>query len=265
MPLSVLRSYDIMAITLRHAFLGSLLFFVAGLASAENFTITAKSNLTFSPANITINVGDTVTFKNGGGFHNVKSSSAGNAFRCAKGCDGAGGSGEPSDDAWTSVVTFNNPGSVQYLCEVHGASMGGTITVNGTAPGFTLGPGLSGNWYNPQQSGHGFQFEVLKDPVGFVTVFWFVFDNNGNQAWISGVGQINGNKLVMDSARRLGAKFPPNFVPTEAVGSPWGTLTFTFTDCTHGHVDWTSTDAAFTPTGSLDIERLTQVAGTTCP
>jgi hypothetical protein len=96
-------------------------------------------------------------------------------------------------------------------------------------------------------------------------VFWFVFDNNGNQAWISGVGQINGNKLVMDSARRLGAKFPPNFVTADAVGTPWGTLTFTFTDCTHGHVDWTATDPAFTPTGSLDIERLTQVAGTTCP
>jgi hypothetical protein len=81
----------------------------------------------------------------------------------------------------------------------------------------------------------------------------------------TGVGQIQGDKIVMDSGRRLGAKFPPNFLPADAVGVPWGTLTFTFTDCDHGHVEWTTTDAAFTPSGGMDIERLTQVAGTTCP
>jgi plastocyanin len=247
---------------------GLALLAAAGAASAANVIVTAKSNFTFSPSNVTINVGDTVTFKNGGGLHNVVSNSTGNVFRCANGCQGAGGNGAPSDDPWQAVVTFSNPGTVQFFCELHGAAgqgMAGTITVNGTAPGFTLGPALSGNWYNPAQNGHGFQFEVLKDPAGFATVFWFVFDNNGNQAWISGAGQIDGNKLVVSAARRLGAKFPPNFNTDEAVGTPWGTLSFTFSDCTHGHVDWTSTDASFTATGGMDIERLTQVAGTTCP
>jgi hypothetical protein len=130
---------------------------------------------------------------------------------------------------------------------------------------FVLGPGLSGNWYDPAQNGHGFQFEVLKEPAGFATVFWFVFDDNGRQAWISGAGQIDGSTLVVSAARRLGAKFPPNFHTDEAVGTPWGTLRFNFSDCSHGHVDWTSTDPAFTPSGGMDLQRLTTLAGTTCP
>jgi len=155
--------------------------------------------------------------------------------------------------------------SGQLYIDLHTAAFPAGEIRGQLSTAFAVGPGISGNWYNPAQNGHGFQFEVLKDPAGFVTVFWFVFDNAGKQVWIAGTGQINGNTLVMGSARRLGGKFPPNFNPNEAVGTPWGTLTFTFTDCTHGHVDWTTTDAAFTPSGGLDIERLTSLAGTSCP
>lgn len=243
---------------------GLVLLACAGVASAANVIVTA-SNFKFTPNVVSINKGDTVTFRNsGGGFHNV-ASAAGN-FRCANGCDGAGGNGDPAGNNWSATVTFNTAGTFDFGCEPH-ATMGmtGSITVNDTAPAFTIGPALSGNWRNPAQDGHGFQFEVLKAPAGVATVFWFVFDNNRNQAYITGVGVIEGNKIVMDSGRRLGAKFPPNFVATDAVGVPWGTLTFTFSDCDHGHVEWVTTDPAFSPSGGMDIERLTQVAGTTCP
>jgi plastocyanin len=239
---------------------GVVLLLCAGAATAANFIVTANNNLTFTPSSLTINKGDTVTFKNNGGFHNVASAS----FRCANGCDGAGGNGDPSSSAWQATVAFNTVGNFVYGCEVH-SGMTGSIKVNDTTPSFTIGPALSGNWRNPAQDGHGFQFEVLKSPAGFVTAFWFVFDNNRNQAYITGAGQIEGNKVVMNSGRRLGAKFPPNFLTSDAVAVPWGTLTFTFTDCDHGHVEWTTTDPSFTPSGGMDIERLTQVAGTTCP
>jgi plastocyanin len=42
-------------------------------ASAADHVVTALSNLTFSPNNLTIAAGDTVTFRNGGGLHNVTS------------------------------------------------------------------------------------------------------------------------------------------------------------------------------------------------
>ena len=51
-------------------FLVSILSFCMLLINAANHSITTVGN-TFSPANITINQGDTVTWTNGGGFHNV--------------------------------------------------------------------------------------------------------------------------------------------------------------------------------------------------
>lgn len=130
---------------------------------------------------------------------------------------------------------------------------------------FAIGGGMSGNWYNAAQSGHGFQLEILKSPLGYASVFWFAFDNYRNQAWISGVGLIQGNRIVIDAARRVGAQFPPYFAPAEAQSLPWGTVTLTFSDCTHGHVDWTSTDPSFSSSGGMDLVRLTQILGTSCP
>jgi len=91
-------------------------------------TITTNSNNTFSPANVTINVGDTVTFRNSGGNHNVAADDG--SFRCENGCDGQGGNGNPSTASWSFTITFSEAGVVTYNCEVHvGLGMRGTITV----------------------------------------------------------------------------------------------------------------------------------------
>lgn len=106
------------------------------MASGANHTVTANSNMTFTPSSLSIAAGDTVTFKNGGGLHNVASDpGAVTTFRCANGCDGAGGNGDPSSDAWSAVVTFRTAGTIGYFCEIHGApggiGMAGKITVSG--------------------------------------------------------------------------------------------------------------------------------------
>ncbi|MGH8172373.1 MAG: cupredoxin domain-containing protein [Rhodanobacteraceae bacterium] len=109
-----------------------------GLASASAFAAdhpvsVGGGGLTFSPAVLNISAGDTVTFTNAGGFHNaVSDPGAVTSFRCANGCDGAGGNGDPSSTAWSATVTFPTPGSVGYFCEIHGApgqGMSGTINV----------------------------------------------------------------------------------------------------------------------------------------
>jgi len=101
---------------------------------ATNHVVTAQPDMTFSPSAININAGDTVTFKNGGGTHNVTSDPGSvTAFRCANGCDGAGGNGNPSGAAWSATVTFPTAGTIHYYCEPHGApgggGMSGVITV----------------------------------------------------------------------------------------------------------------------------------------
>ena len=120
------------AMTMAPAIALGLLF--PATTSAANHVVTALSNMTFSPKALTINAGDTVTFKNGGGFHNVASDpGAVTAFRCAAGCDGAGGNGDLSSSTWSATVAFPTAGTAAFHCEAHGAAggigMSGTITV----------------------------------------------------------------------------------------------------------------------------------------
>jgi plastocyanin len=111
-------------------------------AHAGNHTITATPQRTFDPPTLTIAVGDTVTFVNGGGFHNVLSDDDSViAFRCANGCDETGGNGDPSSDPWEATVTFPSAGSAPFHCEIHGTSMSGVITIGDTgAPSIDVTP-----------------------------------------------------------------------------------------------------------------------------
>ena len=67
-------------------------------------------------------------------------------------------------------------------------------------------------------------------------------------------------KVVMVFA----SEFHTNFDPANVTQPPWGTLTFTFTDCNHGRVDFTSVVSGY-GTGHMDLTRLTQPAGLACP
>ncbi len=106
-------------------------------SQAANHMIVTGPGLTFTPSTLTITAGDTVTFSNPSvGFHDVHADD--NSFRCANGCDGSGGNGDPSTNDWSFTLTFNQAGTVGYHCEIHGspgAGMHGTITVQaGSAP-----------------------------------------------------------------------------------------------------------------------------------
>jgi plastocyanin len=117
---------------------------VVPVCQATTHNVSATSSLSFVPANITINVGDSVTWTNTtGGYymHNVVADDG--SFRCANGCDGDGhgGNGNPAT-TWTFTLTFNQAGTVNYHCEVHGGPpyyMMGSITVQGASTPGTLG------------------------------------------------------------------------------------------------------------------------------
>ena len=91
--------------------------------------------LAFSPQFLTINAGDTVTFTNAGGQHNVSSDpGAVTSFHCSTAC-GTSPTGDPNSALWSQTITFPNPGTAGYHCELHGApgqGMFGTITVGPT-------------------------------------------------------------------------------------------------------------------------------------
>ena len=127
----------------------------------------------------------------------------------------------------------------------------------------TITAAFTGAWYDPTQSGHGLFVEVLSG--NRFQAAWFAFDPSGKQqAWFSGVGTYGGNTAtITDVVLPTGGRFIPNFDAAEVMRNPWGSLTFTFTDCNHGRVDFSS--VAGYGSGGMKITRLTQPAGLTCP
>jgi plastocyanin len=222
--------------------------------------------LAFSPPTVNAQVGDTVTFVNAGGApHNVAADDG--SFRCAAGCDGAGGNGTPSAANWTSTITLTQAGTIGYHCEVHGSmGMVGSINVADATGGggnhVPITSGFTGAWYDPQQSGHGIFIEVL--PNNQILAWWFTFNPDGNQqAWFGNVGSINGDTATVAAVQTQGGRWIPNFNPANVTQPVWGTLTFQFTDCNHGEVNFASGVAGY-GTGHMDLTRLTLPAGLTC-
>jgi plastocyanin len=90
---------------------------------AANQTVTATPSAEFLPKEVTINQGDTVTWTNAGGDHNV-------VF------DDGSFTQPPAADAslWSVSRTFSTPGAHPYYCVVHGfrggIGMSGTVIVN---------------------------------------------------------------------------------------------------------------------------------------
>lgn len=113
----------------------ALLAFASSARAATVIVNVGGANPVFSPQTVTIDPGDTVTFVNKGGYHNAVADDG--SFRCAQGCDGAGGSGNASRANWVASITFTQPGTVGYFCEIHGApgqGMYGTIIVQAPQP-----------------------------------------------------------------------------------------------------------------------------------
>ena len=279
----------------------ALLLLGCGTATARNWTVDVGGQTTggdgygggytspvlaFGPTPLTINAGDSVTFTNlGGAAHNVHADD--NSFRCASGCDDSGGSGNPSAANWTFTRTFPTAGTIAYHCDVH-ASMGmtGSIVVNATTPAIALGGYLSGNWFIPSQGGgHGFQLEFTNAPgsPGMLQALaiWFVYTPAGSTAgdgsgqnWIYAQGDYDpsANTVTLPAVLLVGAKFPPNFNPNDIHRVPndsslWGHITFAFSGCNDGTVSWHSDVPGYNGENDtpLAIQRLTQIAGTTCP
>jgi len=118
-----------------------------------------------------------------------------------------------------------------------------------------------GSWFNSNQSGHGFTLEVLVDSQ--VLVYWFTYDAEGNQAWIFGVGVIDGNELVISEALRTrGPIFGLGYNPTDLELIPWGQLRFDLS-CLPGSVSYDGTTGGF-GAANLELSRLSILDGLTC-
>ena len=127
----------------------------------------------------------------------------------------------------------------------------------------TIGPGFTGVWNDPKQARHGIFVEVL--PSSSFLAWWFTFTPDGTQqSWFGGVGTYSGNTATVPVTLTTGGQWIPNFDVSKAKDNPWGTLTFTFTDCNSGRVDFVSTYPGY-GSNHMDLTRVTLPAGLTCP
>jgi plastocyanin len=83
----------------------------------------SMENVQFDPQDVTVKAGETITFTNNESIpHDVhKTSGPGDDFS-------SGGSGEMQQGD-TFELTLDQPGSYEYVCNVHAPGMAGTITV----------------------------------------------------------------------------------------------------------------------------------------
>ena len=112
----------------------------------------------------------------------------------------------------------------------------------------TINRGMDGYWYEVDQDPaprRGWAFQYLDGPgpeQGVLFVTGFVFDNEGNQLWLSG------NTLIVDGQfdvdielnRLEGGSFGPDAgTPTQEV---WGSMNVTFNSCTSADITFTSAE-----------------------
>ena len=102
-------------------------------ASAD--ATVSMENLAFQPSTVTISVGESVTWVHNDGSvpHDVHALDG--SFDSNPNCPQNPNTCMTEGDTYTQ--TFDSPGTVAYLCDVHGSAMSGTVVVQGdggTAP-----------------------------------------------------------------------------------------------------------------------------------
>jgi hypothetical protein len=109
----------------------------------------------------------------------------------------------------------------------------------------------NGWWWNPAESGRGFNIETQDRTVFIAT---FVYQNNGSPIWYSGSGQLNASSTVTANLQRsdggqcIGC---PHTSPTTSNGA--GPITVRFTSPSTGVVTWSG--------GTTNIERFNFALG----
>ncbi len=165
-------------------------------------------------------------------------------------------------------IDFQNGDWTNYELEPAQGSIGSTdrsiniaVSTEQQDAIYSIDNSVSGTWQSLSQNGIGYIIERLPD--GRVAVSWATYDEQGNQRWLVGVGQVIGNRIAVDNLSfATGPSFGPDFNPADVVRQTQvGSLEFTLTDCNAGSANFD----AFGQSGQFDdFVPTTQIAGIGC-
>ena len=132
---------------------------------------------------------------------------------------------------------------------------------------FKMNAGLNGGWYNPDTSGQGIILEMLPGlDLGFMG--WYTYDAQApatgttatigyaGHRWLTGLGSLNreNNSVTFDLVNTSGGIFNDSQAVTNSGAGTYGSMTITFTDCSHATVDFSLTAQELS--GSFPIQRI---------
>ncbi len=135
------------------------------------------------------------------------------------------------------------------------------LTDNGARAAAAL-RSYAGAFVDPTHGGEGWVIEPFSPTQA--GAYWFTYDGNGEQAWLLGIGTLEGNRIVIDGALRpVGTSFGAGFDPARVERTNWGRIEFEFASCNATTVRYSSSAEGF-GTGVLAAQRLTRLASATC-
>ena len=121
----------------------------------------------------------------------------------------------------------------------------------------TITRAFSGLWQESAPANRGFSAEVVHTDHGnTLMAYWFTKDASGRPVWLIGEGAIVGNHAVLDAVVAASTS-------ASSTVRPWGTLTVSFDDCSHGSVQMNPTDAR-QPAGRTSLTRLSDDSSASC-
>ena len=120
----------------------------------------------------------------------------------------------------------------------------------------------SGLWFNPEQDGHGLNVLVLDD--NRMIIFWYTYDNEGNQVWLLGSGGFEDGLATLSVISTSNALFPPNFSAEDVETTEWGSFEIEFEGCNQAEFRWMPNEGNNFSAGSLSMSRLAFNAGLSC-
>lgn len=124
---------------------------------------------------------------------------------------------------------------------------------------FQVTSSQTAHWFSPERSGEGLVLEVLSSDSALI--YWFTYDEEGNQRWLIDVGDIEGNEIVFPALTAThGGQFGPEFDPNDVEQEVVGSAVLRFNEC--DSAEW-SFDA-YDQSASYEVVPLTETMSANC-